>query len=659
MDRLKIVLFLATLIANAQTSVGQIQESASRGHATPSSVSPPVFAVIGDVADFNYFPISTDKPTTIHNAVMEAGLLSDTARVSVQRGNQEHALWTQMISKNSADSGEIVTAGDILVVQAMSALTSPAAENAALRIDSGFFVVSLSDESVAIGDVLHHTGQTLDARDQLKISCRFQGLPAVAKADVSHRVAHGDIVSLSRKPADNAKGFGRMAPVFSEWQSPSIPAYVPSPEPAFQSQAAPADASTLSLGQVASPASEPLDETGDTLEASLPDPPQSIGGFSFPETNQTSPLPLQAVSQSSEVPTVGSELEAPTPPKESRVAETMAPAAPAVNGSASLWNMLFIGVFLLSGSMIIIGALRGESDSQGNGLNASADDRQSSHQDPAPINTAVNSATNTAISRTIDERSMVSKESPATKTVEQPAAGSTYATSAISAIPRPKMLPETATSPRLVATEEWFDAGWKKSGGNIVQEREPVSPSVHAGGSGAVDASTEKPKPPVYLLEELVLSSLEETRGSVPVFAEKSNAAEKLIAAEVMSSLSLKSPESIAKEFSSAGSGSSINSQEASTDFEDLEELLQNRLPVDLCQTQLPLKISLFGRPAGPRRLRVDSSHSKLAGPHISMSAERRHEEPTAVTSGKPAAAAGGRDSLDRALHYLQDRTNS
>ena len=51
--------------------------------------------------------------------------------------------------------------------------------------------------------------------------------------------------------------------------------------------------------------------------------------------------------------------------------------------------------------------------------------------------------------------------------------------------------------------------------------------------------------------------------------------------------------------------------------FSDLEDLLQNRLPIDLCETQLPLRVALFGKPAGPRRLRIDAAHTAIPAPHM------------------------------------------
>ena len=73
--------------------------------------------------------------------------------------------------------------------------------------------------------------------------------------------------------------------------------------------------------------------------------------------------------------------------------------------------------------------------------------------------------------------------------------------------------------------------------------------------------------------------------------------------------------------------------------FEELTDLIENRLPVDLCEARLPLRISLFGAPAGPKRLRIDAAHKQLAGPHMPLTSERRR--PGSVTAAATTVAGG------------------
>ncbi|MEZ6126117.1 MAG: hypothetical protein R3C49_23560 [Planctomycetaceae bacterium] len=71
----------------------------------------------------------------------------------------------------------------------------------------------------------------------------------------------------------------------------------------------------------------------------------------------------------------------------------------------------------------------------------------------------------------------------------------------------------------------------------------------------------------------------------------------------------------------------------------ELEEMVRNRIPMDLCEARLPLRVALFGTPAGPRRLRIDAAHTEIAPPHMAAAARRS-------TQKEPAAAvAATRDN--------------
>lgn len=101
-----------------------------------------------------------------------------------------------------------------------------------------------------------------------------------------------------------------------------------------------------------------------------------------------------------------------------------------------------------------------------------------------------------------------------------------------------------------------------------------------------------------------------------------------------------------------------------------LEDLLQNRLPMELKQAQLPLQVALFGKPSGPQRIRIDTAHTTIAAPHMASSA-RRAKRKTPVASVKTtndtahnqqqrsdsgqSTADGSR--FDRALNFLEEQT--
>ncbi len=94
---------------------------------------------------------------------------------------------------------------------------------------------------------------------------------------------------------------------------------------------------------------------------------------------------------------------------------------------------------------------------------------------------------------------------------------------------------------------------------------------------------------------------------------------------------------------------------------DDLEDLIQNRVPMDLTQAQLPLRVTLFGRPAGPRRLRIDAAHTQIAAPNFAAGS-RAHRDSTVHAESASTGSAPPVDesaSLDRALNSLHEQDHS
>lgn len=92
-----------------------------------------------------------------------------------------------------------------------------------------------------------------------------------------------------------------------------------------------------------------------------------------------------------------------------------------------------------------------------------------------------------------------------------------------------------------------------------------------------------------------------------------------------------------------------------------LEDLIQNRLPMELSQTQLPLRISLFGKPEGPRRLRIDAAHSTIAPPKMARAGSRskRRETVAAVTTDTVKQEARQAESPDHSVTTQPSQVNT
>ncbi|MEJ7592680.1 MAG: hypothetical protein WKF77_14110 [Planctomycetaceae bacterium] len=585
MERLKSAYLLAILALAAVPAVGQ--------QTAPHDPNAGAVAVVGDIEHCNTYPVPTEAALTVRQAVINAGLLSESVNVTVIRSAHDRAQWTQLVSANSADNGEPVENGDILVVQSMSPLTAPVKKNAALRTDSGVVVVGLEQEGIVIGDVLQATAHVPPNDGQLKVICRLPGKTQITKAELYHPVLHGDVISISRSNRTVLKGFGRMAPAVSEWKSSGASAardpFIPNAEPTTSSSFTSSQLTSQSV-----PVQVPL--SGDTsMFLSIPDSDVTEANVAEDGHNaetSTNLVPTLPISQSEDVADAGvandrmsfaseSTTVAPIAPLESQIGADTSATASAFNP----WNFVFIGGLLLAGTLILAGTLKPEPDDNTEFSCAAS---------ATPISAA------RRFSPTADQQALLSELSRQ-KDVGTPLLQTAAKTAVFE--PAIQMAPPVQPSPTLIADHEWFSGDWH--GQVVSSDRESQVKSLIAD-----QAPTSFRGDDETVCEVAAVKSLKEDEQS----------------------------------------------------RSDLEDLLQNRLPIDLCETQLPLRVALFGKPAGPRRLRIDAAHSAVPAPHMNLSSEKRREPPVATTSAAAAhmpTAADSSGSLDRALHFLQERKES
>ena len=659
MERLKIVLIIAAMVATARTSPGQ---QAADSPSSNADHAQPTFVVIGDVRNHNYFVLSPYTRTTIHQAVIQAGMLGDSVSVSVVRGTQQRAAFTQNFSRASADTGELVMEGDVLVVQSMQPVQETHQKNAALRTDGGIVPVTLADEFIAVGDVLQGTGGLPSADQQVKIACRFRGRPLLENAILSDRVEHGDVIAVVHRAQATSRGFGNMVPASSEWQTSEV--------------IQPASASLNAAGNLvpevapATPLEFPVqtseartfDDSGNPF-ADPAEPADDAALESHSETEQSeAELSVRSVSQAAAVRFAPAEDIAPPAPVEIAVPLEAARQVPAA--SMGLWNILFIGGLLVAGSMILIGSLRTEDENlspDSSAMHYTANSGKVVKNFAAPVSSSIEPAA-------VPTPSVPEKKITATATI-----------AVVTEVPAKPLL-TSENLPSATETQAWFGGDWRStqagaSVSSMASEQAATCDSVIV--AVGIDHRRQVDSPSIYLMEKMVVESLSDSKSAPPVKIAESIAVEQMTtpvapAAKPIAVI----PKAVAVEpemLSSVPirplvSESVVN---GAKDFSDLEDLLQNRLPIDLCQVELPLRISLFGRPAGPRRLRIDAAHSRVPAPHMNMSSERRRDESVTVSAQRSAfempsqeeqagetKSAATSASLDRALHYLQDRTD-
>ena len=567
MGRLKSGYVLGLIALTALPAVGQ--------QLTPRDLNVGTVAVVGDIEHCDTYPVPGGETLTVRQAVINAGLVSEFVNVTVIRCTQDRPQWTQSVSAMSADTGEPVEIGDVLVVQALSPLTAPVRKNAVLRWDSDAVVVSLEQDGVVIGDVLQAANHLPPADGQLKVLCRFSGQKSIAKPELYHLVAHGDVISISRSDRTILKGFGNLAPTVSEWKGGGVNVardpVVPNPVPASDRSAS-RTASMVQQLQLLS-----------TQEPSLVVPLQMSASreANAEESDDDAEvskvlLPALAISQSEDVEDAGgaeakidsaseSMTVAPVPPAESQVEATANLTGTAFNP----WNLVFIGGLLLAGTLILAGTMKSEPN---NNL-------EFSHTASMRTKFAGTHVDTTGVIPMI-WRPRISKQRGDMRAEES--------AENLKIMELATQADETVLDTKaLVTRQEWFSSDW------------------HGGGVSSMPSSQDETVPAVQSVK-------------APVVDEQS--------------------------------------------FSQLEDLLQNRLPIDLCETHIPLRISIFGRPAGPRRLRVDAPHAVMPAPHLNLAPEKRRvrsvvaPNPAATPTPSVAASLG---SLDRALYFLQERTES
>ena len=473
--------------------------------------------------------------------------------------------------------------------------------------------------------------------------------------------------------------------------------------------------------------------TGDVFQVAVPLPvePEQLRMASLQQ-----PSPTQ---QASSTYTAGL-AEAKTVP----VSDPSAGALPAANGESAplppsslqqpvetaaynAWNTLFVVGLILAGVLIVGGWLKSEAEMRQMQM-ISAVGAMTSASSPtaaaapatslkvAPSKEVSAAGTFAAATSELKDSSLGDSETAICNTAEVSDHDAVVRQEHVA--PEEQVDPNAAAVQPLVKPEEWFAADWipavvvsadasVASGTVSVGGQEPVTSEAHA----AIDRWSEQNQqasPANCGADSQVLMTnasssptriVSSTDDSVQSCGDdRANGADLANAADngvpdrdafLSSSDEMQTESSRMQEI--VGDQNEELTAGRSSGFEELTDLIENRLPVDLCDARLPLRISLFGTPAGPKRLRIVAAHKQLAGPHMPLTAERRktsamataattiaerqasHADGQAVMAegasladSKSAAvseadapvpdrAAG---SLDRALNFLNEQGN-
>lgn len=642
MERLKLFLALSALVCVAPSVYAQ--------NAVPAATQSGTFAVVGDVEQPNLYAFQPGM--TLHEAVRKTRPLASQVNVAVLRSAQTRSQWTQLLNMNAADSGERVVVGDVLVVQSLQNVTVPQ-KNAAVQTPSGIHVIALADDQVVIGDVLTGLGLSTSGH-QLSVPARLPGQAPSKTSALSDRVHHGDVICLGNLGTQTTRDFGSVRHSFSEWKSAEA---VASPA-ASGSPAGPA-ALTLPMN----PNSEPTTSEELPLQVSPPEVSQNAESQTSADSEPALTIPVSAdpfdvqsapvaladpfatedestglevkpVSQQvSSTPLISVPAEvAPIPPVE----DLIEPQA-GVNAEMSILNILVIGGLLVAGILVLVGSLRVDDEIQVSGM-----------QQTMPLTSYSDSArTEEPVAQPV-----VPSKAIAGRDEVEVSAERMLAAKPIEAAPAAPMVMEKAAAPvaasSLVRDGEWFSRDWAP---RSQLEKERMAMTAEKAG-------------PAFLLEKAVDEAIAAKSIDLPIQAMMQDTMAKQEPAAAIVAPKIAVPEATMS-VPPAMPGPSIMAMEkveAVTNelpSDDLDDLIQNRLPIDLKEVQLPLRINLFGRPAGPRRLRIDAAHTTIRAPHMVSSADRRRNDSMSGRIGAGAAETAEDDLQFGSQNTRKERIDS
>jgi hypothetical protein len=625
---------------------------------TPSGM---VVAVAGDVVRPDCYECSDSQNLVLRDALLAAGLAGESSQVTVYRAQNNAGSTTELVTRSAMEPGVLLRPGDVIIVRLISAPDQMVRPNAVIQSGHRPVILALQGDRIAFGDVVSQLQLPPElAGKALRIS---SGTPMNRSSlSFTDLVAHGDVVQClpsAGRPPSNARGF---APAVSEWKSDTRSAserpvqthvansilqqhlatdsdgqrealYVPSGDQGEKIQAAQVMNSDQTAGSselVSHPESSQRAAEytqGDAMprEQSLsgrPDSPFQLLGTGDADAEMTPAVTVADSSVLTETMVESSGEVAPIPPEE-----------PLIRGEPSSWEgrfwQLTFGLILFIAGGLVASQKKNEAPDT-----AQITEFTRSSAVAEPSAEIVSAAIGTLPLNDLERRSASAVQGESASRGNEGRSSSAAVASIADEVERQKPLrapqSETGNPPPsaipLVTEQEWYSGEWIQKSG--------------ATASAAVRTES------VVKSEDQAVSSqahIQLDEWSLKATGTKPN----------------------------AGSDEKAFADE----LQDLNDLIENRLPVDLTTAELPLRVTLFGRPAGPRRLRVDAAHPALSGPHVSMGQERRRgvfskpavsEISSVRNSGSGADVSGAEavagstqsvsadDSFDRALTFLQ-----
>jgi hypothetical protein len=627
------------------------------------SKTPPgmVVAVAGDVVRPDCYECSDSQNLVLRDALLAAGLAGESSQVTVYRAQYNAGSTTELVTRSAVEAGVLLRPGDVIIVRLISAPDQMVRPNAVIQSGHRPVILALQGDRIAFGDVVCQLQLPPElAGKALRIS---SGTPmnrsSLSFADL---VAHGDVVQClpsAGRPPTNARGF---APAVSEWKSDNRSVserpvqtdmpnsilqqdrvadpdgqretlYVPSGDQGEQISAAQVMNSDRTAGS--SELVSHLESSqraaeytqGDAMRweqspSGRSDSPFQLLGTGDTDAEATPAVTVADSSGLTETMVESSGEVAPIPPEESLI-----------RGEASSWEgrfwQLTFGVILFIAGGLVASQKKNEAPDSAQ-ITKFTGGRVVAEPSAEILSAAVGKVSLKDSERRSASEVQGESASPGNESRSSSAAVASVTDELEREKPRRVLQSERGNpSPQrtpLVTEQEWYGGDWLRK-------------------TGVTECAAVRTESVVQVDDRAVSSQAH-----------------------------IQLDEWSLKATGSKGNGGS-DEKAFADELQDLNDLIENRLPVDLTTAELPLRVTLFGRPAGPRRLRIDAAHPALSGPHLSMGQERRRgvfsKPAVSATSAEKNSGSGADvsgaeagagftqslsadDSFDRALTFLQ-----
>lgn len=601
--------------------MGLIQISVSHCCA---QVQPPVgYTVAGDVQVPNTYAIASGQRVTVNGLLQAIGEAQPEGNAIIFRGNPPKEIARENLTAADGFRSSTLQPGDIVVFRRIQGPPTPQ-RNVVLVTPAGVEVREFpAGSGVVVGQCFEGSvpGIVNVTRTDFRMTSSLQLTPRDA-------IQHGDIIFAGNIAGDST-GF----PGLTGSGYPPVESTAPSVYGGSETASA-----GLPEPQLEIPVDGNVIDFNDPTEVAALDAPNlEIPVSNSVDLNSQSPFRTASMEKTALTPAAIPSVDT---------------AAATVSGdddsrSASFWNALFLLGLLLAAGLILIGFIKNYNEQQANEekerLRRSRIEQPKETVQPAaiatppkpvaaePINSEPVGDDCPVLSAGFDF--IAEEETPERFSSEElygfPEAAEEEAIAALLSESEAAIAPEN--DGRLVESGEWFGTDW--------QGLDRDAPTADLG------LEEESIDIPIIGHEEEDPDSVNDIGFD---FAQQGNFEREDVSLPVVDK----------EEFAADDTAESEGSEAASA-RSDLDELIQNRLPLQLKQTDLPLKVALYGKPAGPKRLRLDSSHTQIAAPHMTLKSRPRRPKATTTQESAPSDSSSQiSEGLDRALNFLDEQAD-